>query len=246
MKKILISLAIIGVVAAIAVGATVAYFSDTETSIGNTFTAGSLDLKLSNDGQTYTDGVAATLTFSNMAPGSETGLANIYYKNAGTVSGKVKININYTESDNETGDTNPANEFSAATSSANEADADEMAKQLLVSVGGLDGTNGVEYYWAQQVIDEDYAGNTANAITAGAVIGTGANQKPTLFGLKNLTGLYFWNSYTTHDPEQEWTADETHYTSMQVKMNPDAGNQFQFDGVDVTITATMNQYAQPW
>src|SRR3989344_4407174 len=43
-KKILISLSVIGVVAAIAVGGTVAYFSDTETSTGNTFTAGAIDL----------------------------------------------------------------------------------------------------------------------------------------------------------------------------------------------------------
>lgn len=50
MKKVLISLAAIGVVAAIAVGATVAYFSDTETSTGNTFTAGSIDLKVDYDG----------------------------------------------------------------------------------------------------------------------------------------------------------------------------------------------------
>ena len=45
-KKILISLAVIGVVAAIAIGGTIAYFSDTETSTGNTFTAGSIDLKV--------------------------------------------------------------------------------------------------------------------------------------------------------------------------------------------------------
>lgn len=52
-KKIILSLAVIGVVAAIAVGGTVAYFSDTETSTGNTFTAGSIDLKvdLDRDGQ---------------------------------------------------------------------------------------------------------------------------------------------------------------------------------------------------
>lgn len=47
-KKIILSLAIIGVVAAIAIGGTVAYFSDTETSTGNTFTAGSIDLKIDN------------------------------------------------------------------------------------------------------------------------------------------------------------------------------------------------------
>ncbi len=48
-KKILISLSVIGVVAAIAVGGTIAFFSDTETSTGNTFTAGSLDLLVDSD-----------------------------------------------------------------------------------------------------------------------------------------------------------------------------------------------------
>lgn len=45
-KKIILSLSIIGVVAAIAVGGTVAYFSDTETSTGNTFTAGTIDISV--------------------------------------------------------------------------------------------------------------------------------------------------------------------------------------------------------
>lgn len=45
-KKILVRLSIIGVVAAIAIGGTIAYFSDTETSAGNVLAAGTLDLKL--------------------------------------------------------------------------------------------------------------------------------------------------------------------------------------------------------
>lgn len=45
-KRILISLSIIGVVAALGIGGTIAYFSDVETSVGNTFAAGSLDLKI--------------------------------------------------------------------------------------------------------------------------------------------------------------------------------------------------------
>jgi predicted ribosomally synthesized peptide with SipW-like signal peptide len=45
-KKILISLSVIGVIAAIAIGATTAYFSNTETSSGNTFIAGAIDLKV--------------------------------------------------------------------------------------------------------------------------------------------------------------------------------------------------------
>lgn len=46
MKKIIFSLAAIVLTAGVAITATTAYFSDTEKSIGNTFTAGSLDLKI--------------------------------------------------------------------------------------------------------------------------------------------------------------------------------------------------------
>ena len=44
MKKIIFSVAIIAAVAAIVIGGTTAYFSDTETSTDNTFTAGAIDL----------------------------------------------------------------------------------------------------------------------------------------------------------------------------------------------------------
>jgi len=46
MKKILISLSIIGAVAAIVSGVTYALFNDTETSTGNIFVAGTMDLKV--------------------------------------------------------------------------------------------------------------------------------------------------------------------------------------------------------
>jgi len=48
-KKIIISLGIIGLAAAIAIGATTAFFSDTETSTGNIITAGAIDLKIDNE-----------------------------------------------------------------------------------------------------------------------------------------------------------------------------------------------------
>lgn len=50
MKKIIISLSMIVAVATIAVGATSALFSDTETSTGNTFTAGGIDLTVDSLG----------------------------------------------------------------------------------------------------------------------------------------------------------------------------------------------------
>ncbi len=60
MKKILVSLSIIAAVAAVIVGATTAYFSDTETSTGNTLTAGTLDLYV--NGQNPLEGPVVTLS----------------------------------------------------------------------------------------------------------------------------------------------------------------------------------------
>jgi predicted ribosomally synthesized peptide with SipW-like signal peptide len=56
MKKILYSAGLIVFVAAVALGATGAFFSDTETSTGNTFTAGAIDLQI--DSQCSYNGVA--------------------------------------------------------------------------------------------------------------------------------------------------------------------------------------------
>lgn len=55
-KKLIISLSIIGVVAVVAIGGTIAYFNDTETSSGNIFTAGTLDLKVDHTLATYNGG----------------------------------------------------------------------------------------------------------------------------------------------------------------------------------------------
>src|SRR3989344_4317607 len=53
MKRILLSAGTIAVVAALAVGGTLAFYNDTETSTGNIFTAGSIDLKVDHTKQTY-------------------------------------------------------------------------------------------------------------------------------------------------------------------------------------------------
>src|SRR3989344_1372868 len=56
MKKILLSLATIVVVAGVAAGGTVAFFNDTETSTGNVLTAGNIDLTVDSFGSTYNNG----------------------------------------------------------------------------------------------------------------------------------------------------------------------------------------------
>lgn len=61
MKKILGSVGVLAVVGALVLGATGAFFSDTETSTGNTFTAGAIDLKVDSEqhynGNECVDGV---------------------------------------------------------------------------------------------------------------------------------------------------------------------------------------------
>jgi predicted ribosomally synthesized peptide with SipW-like signal peptide len=85
MKKILMSVAVIGFVGALAAGATSAYFSDTETSTGNTFTAGTLDLNI-DGGNTN----VVKFTVGNKAPG-DTGTGYWTVKNVGTVDGFLDL-----------------------------------------------------------------------------------------------------------------------------------------------------------
>jgi len=53
MKRILISLSIIGIAAGAVAGGTIAFFNDTETSTGNIFVAGNIDLTVDSLGSTY-------------------------------------------------------------------------------------------------------------------------------------------------------------------------------------------------
>ena len=222
MKKILISLAIIAVVAVVAFGATRAYFSDTETSSGNTFTAGTLDLNLNSD-------AAFTVTASNlfaettMAPGVSVGPKTLYFRNNGTIAGKVKLNTSYVNAD--------------GTPNAVDVSDDDYAKNLLV-VSGVTDTIAVQGYWAQHIITTNYSGNAGNAVTDGAVYDMGSGvYVPTVYGLKGIT-LYFDDGVTPFI----WNAGITHDVALTLQLSPAADNNYQSDGVAVTLTATMAQW----
>lgn len=60
-KKLVISIAAIAIVAIAAIGGTIAYFSDKEISLGNQFTAGSIDLKV-GDSAIVINGPVGTTT----------------------------------------------------------------------------------------------------------------------------------------------------------------------------------------
>jgi len=85
MKKIMgltiAALLIIGIVG----GGTYAYFSDTESSTGNTLSAATLDLKI-NGG----DAAITTFNVSNVAPG-DSASANSTLRNAGSLTGELDV-----------------------------------------------------------------------------------------------------------------------------------------------------------
>ncbi|MCD4761524.1 M73 family metallopeptidase, partial [bacterium] len=66
MKKILFSLLIIGAVSAMVIGGTMSFFSDTEISAGNTFTAGTIEIGV--NGQLHW---SETFTWDDIKPGKD-------------------------------------------------------------------------------------------------------------------------------------------------------------------------------
>ncbi|MCK4781335.1 SipW-dependent-type signal peptide-containing protein [Candidatus Parcubacteria bacterium] len=138
-KNIIISLAIIGAVAAIAVTGTIAYFFDTETSSGNTFTAGTIDLTLNET-------AGAPINLTNMAPG-DTASGSMVVTNVGSLVGWLGARSSYVEE-------SPIGDTGAAIPNMN---ADEMAKMLLITAFTADG---FDMLAAGKIPDVDADGRT--------------------------------------------------------------------------------------
>ncbi|AKB17786.1 TasA family protein [Methanosarcina sp. WWM596] len=85
-KKILLSVLTIGVLAVVAGAGTWAWFTDSGTSTDNTFTAGTLELKVG------TGTTIAPFSFTNIAPGfNENSVVNV--ENTGSIDGNLYVTI---------------------------------------------------------------------------------------------------------------------------------------------------------
>lgn len=104
MKKIIKSMFVIVAVAAIAIGATGAYFTDSETSNNNVISSGSLDLNVDGGNSNV-----VKFNVSNIVPGDEV-KGTYTLSNVGTINGQldlssiVKRNYENTCIDSEAGD----------------------------------------------------------------------------------------------------------------------------------------------
>ena len=90
-KKIIISLSVIGVIAAIVIGGTWAYFSQTITSTGNTFRAGTMRMTLNGGKKRPTLGPA--LKAQNFYPGAFAQSASVIENVSGNIAFNPEISL---------------------------------------------------------------------------------------------------------------------------------------------------------
>jgi predicted ribosomally synthesized peptide with SipW-like signal peptide len=121
--KILTAILVVGLVATIAGGGLYAYFNDTETSTGNVFTAGTLDLKVNG-----TDTPARAIEAGPIYPGwSKTYIWCL--SNTGSLDGKLWLEVTNIVN-NENGVTEPEQ----GAPGENGGEPGELGQYLLVSI----------------------------------------------------------------------------------------------------------------
>ena len=226
MKKIILSLAVIAVVAVVAVGATRAYFSDTQTSTGNTFSAGTIDIAINGTNATSW---AGNYNVGDLKPG-ETGNINFNIQNVGTNPVDVSKNLSNFTSYQTTGETFPCpvvgNNPAYTASSQPECIAEngvrkddvqtQIVYDLSVKVYATD-DEALAPIWWQQIYDESQGKSLAD------VYGASGDQYVKLGMIPAHGHMVVTQSY--------------HF-------NPNAGNEYQGDGLMFNINIKAEQLAQ--
>lgn len=213
MRKLLLSMLTTLLLTGLLGGGALALFQDTETSSGNTFTAGTLDLKIKDQDEAYGDGVTATWTASNMAPGDSWNFVAPFVRldaQGSIAPNHVEITCDYSvieEVPQTEADTDPNTNL----------DPDKMAKVMVItrciyrdgswSINCLTDTNPK---WRIQ--DQDGDG------------------RRTFYDLKN-------------DPLDDLPPPNGATTEFQlgVKFHENAGNDFQGDTFNLSLIFTLNQ-----
>jgi predicted ribosomally synthesized peptide with SipW-like signal peptide len=227
-------------------GGAFAWFTDTETSSGNTFTAGSLDLamRVTADGEYLNPFTTDTIaTPENMEPGKVVGPYYVGFKNVGSIDGNVFVTMSIdAEADVET----QTGEFADTTNTALDATASEYAAKLVVTSANLDtDPENKAPWWAQQIISEKYNNNVTDAVNDGGVVADSTvygGYLPTVYGLSLVT-LRFIDPVTHTD--MIWSPTDTHNEVFSIKLSENADNKYMFDGVSISLKGIMLQVDDP-
>jgi len=216
-KKILIGMIAIVLVTALLGAGVWAYFQDTETSIGNIFQAGTLDLKIRQGipWGSWGDGVTATWTMLNMKPGQASEMSWIEFRNDGSITANhLEIACDYLGSD-------------------------EMAKMMIITHLRYDDATPPISWMVDLLNDDGYdpGYGVSPGETGPKVEDVDGDEKITLYDLKY--------SQDGNGVDNLWppNGDETTQLEMKIRFDPDAGNGFQGQTLDLTIIFTLNQDA---
>jgi len=215
--KILLSLSVIAALAAIAIGGTVAYFSDTETSTENTFSAGTLNLQVGDS-----DSTLVKIELSNMKPGDTGNAANWLVKNTGSISGKLTVGVGAI-TNNENGCIEPEGDTSCNTTDG------ELGANLKVA------------FW----MDVDKSGNWSNGdyyLTSGGnktpwATGDGTTLPSAAYGILNSYNGKTWTDVQTNIAN----SSEAGNFRVEYDLPGGTGNIIQSDSSVFDITFTLNQ-----
>jgi len=211
-KKILITVMAVALSLGL-MGGAFAYFSDTETSTGNTFTAGTLDLTLGETG-------GAPITLNNMKPG-DTASGTMTVTNVGTLAGSLYATSWYV-----------ANDGTAPTEFPTDMSADDVAKMLQITtftVGAFDMFTHPNIATIK-ALDGDSSDFTVYDMVNDA-------SGVTLAGYPDPTaGGHGWYSYDT-----DMTSAESHVISMTIQFDTAADNDYQNDGITLTFEFLLTQ-----
>jgi len=201
---------------------TYAYFSDIETSTGNSFSAGTLDLKVMDNDESWGDGVVGTWTLSNMKPG-DFKYGYVKVDNVGSIDGDhLEITADYEvieESPVVESDTDPDTNLHP----------DWMAKNMTITSASYDDGTVIDLLTGEEWLDN--IGGTYNDQNDDWMIeDADSDGKISLYDLKygrpdNLPLLH----------------DDQYTFRMTVKLDENAGNDFQGDIFDLTVFFILNQ-----
>jgi spore coat-associated protein N len=205
------------------VGSSLAYFSDVETSTGNTYTAGTLDLEIKDDStfdpDPWGNGVDKTWVMENMIPGVSTVTNYIALRNVGSIN-EDHVEISFSNTIDEETDPpglNPVESDSNPTSQAR-----DLAKWLQVTsmlYSGVDLKTVIE-----AIPGYDVNGN-------GWLDLDDLSRSPVII--------------VDHGPLDDLTPPRLTggeaSLHMTVKLNAGASNDVQGDVLTTTVTLTLNQ-----
>jgi predicted ribosomally synthesized peptide with SipW-like signal peptide len=225
MKKILFSLMAVVLVLGL-MGGAFAYFTDVETSTGNTFTAGTLDMQIQDNDQGPTD-IPVSLSFSSpdgLAPGDQFTTDPVIFTNVGSIDIRyifAKFDV--------TSVTEPG-----------------MAQQIVLRSYGEWSSNGAWVAADDENIDgdgywvEDLSGANANeylnfwTLSPDGSISLSDLNAGTPAGTSQKTGMWFFDSQvTSNSPLPVGGTAQLRFT---FEFLPTATNEYQGDSVTFDVS----------